>query len=118
MSGVNLQHNDIDRTDPQTLQRWIIEQQRKLSPEAKGNLSILLGSISVACKFVASAVRKVEQHATPVKSAVCNQQETNIYLQAGLAGLLGLAGSANVQVRVNAPCVAVIILPCLPYFFT
>ncbi|KAA6422612.1 MAG: fructose-1, partial [Trebouxia sp. A1-2] len=57
-----------------TLVRWIIDQQRKSSPDAKGNLSILLGSISVACKFVSSAVRK-----------------------AGLAGLLGMAGSENIQ---------------------
>ncbi|KAL0047022.1 hypothetical protein WJX82_004407 [Trebouxia sp. C0006] len=74
MTGRNPQHNDVTRTDPQTLVRWIIDQQRTSSPDAKGNLSILLGSISVACKFVSSAVRK-----------------------AGLAGLLGMAGSENVQ---------------------
>ena len=59
MAGRNPQHNDVTRTDPQTLVRWIIDQQRTSSPDAKGNLSILLGSISVACKFVSSAVRKV-----------------------------------------------------------
>ncbi|DBA78419.1 TPA: hypothetical protein ACH3X2_007915 [Trebouxia sp. C0005] len=74
MADRNPQHNDVTRTDPQTLVRWIIDQQRKSSPDAKGNLSILLGSISVACKFVSSAVRK-----------------------AGLAGLLGMAGSENIQ---------------------
>ena len=59
MADGNPQHNDVTRTDPQTLVRWIIDQQRLSSPDAKGNLSILLGSISVACKFVSSAVRKV-----------------------------------------------------------
>ena len=59
MADPDPQHNDVTRTDPQTLVRWIFYQQRKLHPEAKGNLSILLGSISVACKFVASAVSKV-----------------------------------------------------------
>lgn len=74
MVDSNPMHNEFTRTDPQTLVRWITDQQRRNSSDAKGNLSILLGSISVACKFVSSAVRK-----------------------AGLAGLLGMAGSENVQ---------------------
>ena len=59
MSEGNTQYNDVARTDPQTLVRWITDQQRRAAPNAEGNLSILLGSISVACKFVSSAVRKV-----------------------------------------------------------
>ena len=59
MSERDFQHNDVTRTDPQTLVRWITDQQRKAAPAAEGNLSVLLGSISVACKFVSSAVRKV-----------------------------------------------------------
>ncbi len=49
MADRNPQHNDVTRTDPQTLVRWIIDQQRKSSPDAKGNLSILLGSIASLC---------------------------------------------------------------------
>ena len=59
MSESHLQYNDVARTDPQTLVRWVTDQQREAAPNAEGNLSILLGSISVACKFVSSAVRKV-----------------------------------------------------------
>ncbi|KAL3147454.1 Fructose-1,6-bisphosphatase, cytosolic [Trebouxia sp. C0009 RCD-2024] len=74
MSESSIQYNDVARTDPQTLVRWITDQQRKTVAGADGSLSVLLSSISVACKFVASAVGK-----------------------AALAGLLGLAGSSNVQ---------------------
>lgn len=67
-----------DLEDPnastETLSSWILTQQHLRAPNAQGNLTILLTAIAVGCKFVASAVRK-----------------------AGLAGLLGLAGSANVQ---------------------
>lgn len=59
MSKGHAQYNDVARTDPQTLVRWFTDQQRIATPNAEGDLSILLGCISVACKFVASAVRKV-----------------------------------------------------------
>ncbi|KAK9831444.1 hypothetical protein WJX81_006023 [Elliptochloris bilobata] len=62
------------RTNPVTLSMYILQQQHIKAPHARGNLSILLNAICVACKFVESAVRK-----------------------AGLAGILGMAGSANVQ---------------------
>lgn len=59
MSESSIQYNDVARTDPQTLVRWITDQQRKTVAGADGSLSVLLSSISVACKFVASAVGKV-----------------------------------------------------------
>ena len=124
--------HDIGRTDPVSLTQWIlfekqikastaairvpskcvvwISQRSKLicspglqAPQARGNLSILLQAIQIACKFVESAVRKAS--ATTTASAtwglswsmategVCATPS----VQAGLAGVLGLAGSANVQ---------------------
>ncbi|CAK0782523.1 hypothetical protein CVIRNUC_005741 [Coccomyxa viridis] len=61
-------------TDPLTLTQWVLVQQQKEAPHARGNLSILLNAICVACKFVDSAVRR-----------------------AGLSDLLGLAGTGNIQ---------------------
>ncbi|CAL8470986.1 g10528 [Coccomyxa elongata] len=69
-----MHESDIGRTDPVTLTQWILTQQQIKAPNARGNLSILLNAICVACKYVEAAVRK-----------------------AGLAGVLGLAGSGNVQ---------------------
>lgn len=60
-------------TDPLTLSAWILTQQHK-SVGARGRLTVLLNAIGVGCKFVSSAVRR-----------------------AGLAGMMGLAGSSNVQ---------------------
>lgn len=60
-------------TDPLTLSAWILTQQHK-SPGARGRLTVLLNAIGVGCKFVSSAVRR-----------------------AGLAGMMGMAGSSNVQ---------------------
>eukprot|EP00208_Stichococcus_sp_RCC1054_P005140 CAMPEP_0206136814 /NCGR_PEP_ID=MMETSP1473-20131121/2037_1 /ASSEMBLY_ACC=CAM_ASM_001109 /TAXON_ID=1461547 /ORGANISM="Stichococcus sp, Strain RCC1054" /LENGTH=353 /DNA_ID=CAMNT_0053529609 /DNA_START=178 /DNA_END=1239 /DNA_ORIENTATION=+ len=65
---------ELENTDPETLSSWILMQQREKAPDASGNLTMLLTAVAVGCKFVASAVRK-----------------------AGLAGMLGLAGSENVQ---------------------
>jgi fructose-1,6-bisphosphatase I len=65
---------ELENTEPETLSSWILTQQHLRAPEAQGNLTQLLTAIAVGCKFVASAVRK-----------------------AGLAGMLGMAGSANVQ---------------------
>ncbi len=55
---------------------WILNQQHKSNPEARGNLTILLNSICVGCKFLSTSVRR-----------------------AGVAGndVLGKAGSENVQ---------------------
>jgi len=64
---------EIEHQNLETLTNWILAQQKQ-APEARGSLSILLNQLSVACKFVESSVRK-----------------------AGLAGMLGLAGSENVQ---------------------
>lgn len=61
------------QTDPLTLSAWILTQQHR-SPGARGRLTVLLNAIGVGCKFVASAVRR-----------------------AGLAGMMGMAGSENVQ---------------------
>ena len=36
-----------------------MSQQHSVAPEARGRLTILLHAITVGCKFVASAVRKV-----------------------------------------------------------
>ena len=47
------------QTDPFTLSAWIMSQQHSVAPEARGRLTILLHAITVGCKFVASAVRKV-----------------------------------------------------------
>lgn len=50
---------DNSQTDPFTLSAWIMSQQHSVAPEARGRLTILLHAITVGCKFVASAVRKV-----------------------------------------------------------
>eukprot|EP00834_Sanchytrium_tribonematis_P005319 NODE_314_length_9990_cov_0.963401.p3 type:complete len:311 gc:universal NODE_314_length_9990_cov_0.963401:9002-9934(+) len=60
-------------TDLLTLTRCVINNQ-KLHSEAKGDLTLLLMSIQLACKMIASAVRK-----------------------AGIIHLTGLAGNQNVQ---------------------
>lgn len=59
MSESRTEYNDVARTDPQTLVRWVTDQQRRPASSADGSLSVLLGSISVACKFMSSAVSKV-----------------------------------------------------------
>ena len=63
-------------TDPFTLTAWILNEQQRTSPEARGKLTILLNSICVGCKFLSTSVRR-----------------------AGVAGndVLGKAGSENVQ---------------------
>lgn len=65
----------LSQTDPFTLSAWILSQQNR-APQARGHLTVLLNSICVGCKFVATAVRR-----------------------AGVAGndVLGHAGSENVQ---------------------
>jgi len=60
-------------TDLMTMTRWVLAQQQA-SPEASGDLTILLTAIQFGCKYVASKVK-----------------------QAGLINLLGLTGEANVQ---------------------
>jgi len=60
-------------TDPVTLTRFILAEQHK-HPEASGDLTIMMTSIQLACKTIATAVRK-----------------------AGISGLYGLQGSVNVQ---------------------
>lgn len=60
-------------TDSMTLQRFVMKQQKK-HPEATGDLTFLLTSLSTAFKAISSAVRK-----------------------AGLAQLYGMAGNTNVQ---------------------
>lgn len=62
------------QTDPFTLSAFVLSQQHIKAPGARGHLTVLLNAIAVGCKFVSSSVRK-----------------------AGLAGVLGLAGSSNVQ---------------------
>lgn len=62
-----------EETDPLTLSAWILAQEHK-SLGARGRMTMLLNSIGVGCKFVSSAVRR-----------------------AGLAGMMGMAGSSNVQ---------------------
>eukprot|EP00744_Colponema_vietnamica_P001748 GILI01002861.1.p1 GENE.GILI01002861.1~~GILI01002861.1.p1 ORF type:complete len:362 (-),score=105.24 GILI01002861.1:1015-2016(-) len=58
-------------SNPITLNRWILQQQQQ-HPDARGDLTILLSSITLACKSITTAVRK-----------------------AGLANLYGLAGDVN-----------------------
>jgi fructose-1,6-bisphosphatase I len=58
-------------TDPLTLTRRILEDQRHM-PEARGDFTIILSSIQLACKYVSNAVRK-----------------------AGIANLLGSLSSEN-----------------------
>ncbi|GAB4816067.1 hypothetical protein N2152v2_003113 [Parachlorella kessleri] len=62
------------QTDPFTLSAFVLSQQHIQAPSARGHLTVLLNAITVGCKFVSTSVRK-----------------------AGLAGVLGLAGSSNVQ---------------------
>jgi len=95
--------------------------QHLLAPSARGNLTILLNATCVACKFVQSAVRKVRRERERVfweKKELQKKkkvEKTNPfppfffsqpphshlhhrYFQAGLAGVLGLAGGPqNVQ---------------------
>jgi hypothetical protein len=61
------------QTDSVTLQRFVLNEQRKY-PEATGDLTTLLTSLLTAAKAISSAVRK-----------------------AGLAQLYGVAGNVNVQ---------------------
>lgn len=63
-----------DSASLETLTSYIISEQQHVAPHARGHLTILLNAIATGCKFLASAVRK-----------------------AGLAGVLGIAGSSNVQ---------------------
>lgn len=51
--------NRTPQTDPFTLSAWVLSQQHLTAPNAKGRLTVLLNAITVGCKFVASAVRKV-----------------------------------------------------------
>eukprot|EP00887_Chlorella_sp_A99_P000073 scaffold16.g73.t1 len=64
------------KTDPLTLSAWVLAQQhaQPRTRPARGRLTMLINSIAVGCKFVANSVRK-----------------------AGLAGMMGMAGSSNVQ---------------------
>jgi len=61
-------------TDCVTLTRFILEEQRRTSPNATGDLTNLLVCLQTACKAVSSAVRK-----------------------AGISKLYGMAGDVNVQ---------------------
>ncbi|XP_020959003.1 fructose-1,6-bisphosphatase, cytosolic isoform X2 [Arachis ipaensis] len=64
---------DAHRTDLMTITRFVLNEQSK-HPESRGDFTILLSHIVLACKFVCSSVNK-----------------------AGLAKLIGLAGETNVQ---------------------
>ena len=66
-------------SNPLTLTRSIMMDQQR-HPEAKGDLTMILNSIMLACKFVSNAVRK-----------------------AGIASLIGLAGSSNIQGEEQKP---------------
>lgn len=66
-------------SNPITLTRSIMSQQTR-HPDAKGDLTMILNSLMLACKFVSNAVRK-----------------------AGIASLIGVAGSANVQGEQQKP---------------
>jgi len=57
-----------------TLTRFVLAEQRKNAPDAKGDLTVLLSTIQSAVKAISSAVRR-----------------------AGLAKLYGIAGETNVQ---------------------
>eukprot|EP01083_Nonionella_stella_P275717 936597_1 len=46
------------KRNPQTLNRWIIESQRKHAPDATGNLSVLITSIEVSCKAISNDCNK------------------------------------------------------------
>jgi len=61
-------------TDCVTLTRFILEEQRRTSPSATGDLTNLLVCLQTACKAVSSAVRK-----------------------AGISKLYGMAGDVNIQ---------------------
>ncbi|OMJ72461.1 hypothetical protein SteCoe_29090 [Stentor coeruleus] len=66
-------------SNPITLARAIMSDQRR-HPEAKGDLTMILSSLMLACKFVSNAVRK-----------------------AGIASLIGISGSSNVQGEQQKP---------------
>ena len=66
-------------SNPITLTRSIMNDQRR-HPDAKGDLTMILNSITLACKFVSNAVRK-----------------------AGIASLIGTVGSSNVQGEQQKP---------------
>lgn len=59
-------------TDIITLTRFILEEQKKVAPSARGELSLLLNSLQFAFKFIAHNIRRAE-----------------------LVNLIGLSGSAN-----------------------
>ncbi|TID30284.1 hypothetical protein CANINC_001164 [Pichia inconspicua] len=48
------------KTDLVTLTRFIIEEQRKLAPDATGELSLLLNALQYAFKFIAHTIRRAE----------------------------------------------------------
>lgn len=66
-------------SNPLTLTRSVMSDQQR-HPDAKGDLTMILSSITLACKFVSNAVRK-----------------------AGIASLIGLAGTSNVQGEEQKP---------------
>lgn len=49
---------DIHQTDLMTVTRFVLNEQGR-HPEARGDLTILLNNIVLGCKFVCSAVNKV-----------------------------------------------------------
>ena len=82
------------QTDPFTLSAWILSQQRK-TPQARGNLTMLLNAVGVGCKYLSNAVRR-----------------------AGIAGtdVLGKAGTSNVQGEDQVGSIVVIARMSLPLF--
>lgn len=52
--------NTTIKTDLVTLTRFIIEEQRKLAPDATGELSLLLNALQYAFKFIAHTIRRAE----------------------------------------------------------
>ncbi|ETO05232.1 fructose-1,6-bisphosphatase / D-fructose-1,6-bisphosphate 1-phosphohydrolase / FBPase [Reticulomyxa filosa] len=46
----------IKKKDPSTLSRWILKEQQKY-PKAKGDLTVLLNSVQLACKIIANAAK-------------------------------------------------------------
>jgi hypothetical protein len=71
--SVSMSASTALNTNPETLTRFILEEQHR-HPQAKGDLTLLLQSVQVACKIISSAIRK-----------------------ASLINLYGLAGATNVQ---------------------
>lgn len=53
----SLAGESMSQTDPFTLSAWILTKQHR-NPQARGNLTILLNSICVGCKFLSTAVRR------------------------------------------------------------